>query len=103
MIVAYSPAAQDDRLQIFIEGALRFDISSARTYQTQFDEALRSTLGVLPNAGRIRLEFGAGIRSFPIVPYVAFYRVSGRRIEIIRILHSHRDLKGDLLSLLIAG
>ncbi|HEY5341612.1 MAG TPA: type II toxin-antitoxin system RelE/ParE family toxin [Candidatus Aquilonibacter sp.] len=103
MIVAYSPAAQNDRLQIFIEGALRFDMSSARTYQMKFDEALRSTLGVFPNAGRIRPEFGVGIRSFPILPYVAFYRVQRRRIEIIRILHAHRDIHGDLLSLLIAG
>jgi toxin ParE1/3/4 len=42
--------------------------------------------------GRAREEIAAGIRSFPLGQYVIFYvRVDGG-IDIVRVLHSRRDL-----------
>ena len=61
------------------------------------------TIGTFPESGRLRLEFGEGVRSFPILPYLVFYRVEPHRIAVLRILHGHRDLQPPLISLLIAG
>ena len=54
-----------------------------------------------PHVGRARPEFG-GLRSYPIVPNVVFYRIEPDRIVIVRILHGRRDLKTPLISLLVA-
>ena len=53
---------------------------------------LTTTLSTLPLAGRARDEFGVGLRSFPVESYVAFYRVQNGVVEIIRIIHTARDL-----------
>ncbi|MBI5470062.1 type II toxin-antitoxin system RelE/ParE family toxin [Candidatus Kaiserbacteria bacterium] len=42
---------------------------------------------------RERAEFLPGIRLRLVLPYVIFYRVSGKEVEIVRILHGRRDLK----------
>jgi plasmid stabilization system protein ParE len=40
-------------------------------------------------------------RSFPVLPYVIFYRTAGKRI-VQRVLHGHRDIHPPLVSLLLA-
>lgn len=102
MICSYAEAAKHDRLQIWLDSAERFGELWADAYIDRLDGTLTSALGAFPNAGRARPEFGPDIRSFPVVPLVAFYRVRNRRIEIVRVLHTHRDLSAPLLSLLVA-
>ena len=53
---------------------------------------LTTTLSTLPFAGRSRDEFEAGLRSFPVENYIAFYRVRKDTVEIVRIIHGARDL-----------
>jgi len=53
---------------------------------------LTNTLSTAPLAGRTRDEFGAGLRSFPVENYIAFYRTTKSAVEIIRIIHGARDL-----------
>jgi toxin ParE1/3/4 len=53
--------------------------------------------------GRLRPELGQDIRSFPVLPYVIFYRLEGPIILIERILHGHRDISGPITSLLLVG
>ena len=53
---------------------------------------LTTTLSTLPFAGRSRDEFEAGLRSFPVENYIAFYRVRKDAVEIVRIIHGARDL-----------
>ena len=53
---------------------------------------LTTTLSTLPLAGRTREEFEAGLRSFPVESYIAFYRVRNNTVEIVRIIHGARDL-----------
>jgi toxin ParE1/3/4 len=60
------------------------------------------TVAQRPRAGGLRLELGDQIYSFPVIPYVVFYEVDGRRIRILRILHGHRDIREPLMSLLAA-
>ncbi len=66
-------------------------------------ETLARTIGTFPESGRLRPEFGEGVRSFPILPYLVFCRVEPHRIAVLRVLHGHRDLQPPLISLLIAG
>jgi toxin ParE1/3/4 len=56
-----------------------------------------------PGSGRKRPEFGDGIRSYPIVPYVAFYQASRNRVTILRIIHGRRDIKRPLMSLIVTA
>ena len=45
-----------------------------------------------PNLGRPRGELAENMRSFPIGRYVIFYVVMPSCIQVIRVLHSARDL-----------
>lgn len=51
-----------------------------------------------PAAGRIRIEFDASLRAFPVDQYLVFYRVAPGVLDIVRILHASRDITPDLLS-----
>ena len=45
-----------------------------------------------PETGRSRDEWAAGVRSFPVRPYVVVYRPAQDTIQVLRILHGHRDI-----------
>jgi toxin ParE1/3/4 len=39
----------------------------------------------------------AGLRKMTAVPYVIFYRVAGDELQLVRVLHSSRDLDDEEL------
>jgi toxin ParE1/3/4 len=45
-----------------------------------------------PGLGRRRDELRPSLRSFPWGKYVIFYRLSKEGIEVVRVLHGHRDI-----------
>ncbi|RYE93167.1 MAG: type II toxin-antitoxin system RelE/ParE family toxin [Oxalobacteraceae bacterium] len=49
-------------------------------------------LAIQPLMGRGRGELALGLRSFPVARYVLFYRPVLAGIEIVRVLHSSRDI-----------
>jgi len=51
-----------------------------------------NTLARRPNMGRIRDELAEGLRSFPVDRYIIFYCSIPKGIEIVRVLHSARDI-----------
>lgn len=51
-----------------------------------------ANLADYPRLGRERSEIRAGLRSLANPPHVIFYRVAAEQIEILRVLHGHRDL-----------
>lgn len=63
----------------------------AKAFVKTIDKKLRTIAG-RPNIGRARDELEEGIRSFPIGKYIVFYRPLPDGIEVIRVLHSARDL-----------
>lgn len=75
----------------------------ADEHVARMDATIRRAIVLFPNAGRPRPEFGAGVRSYPILPYVFFYRVTRGRVAVLRILHGKRDIRQPLMSLLLAG
>lgn len=50
-------------------------------------------LATQPEMGRARPELAPGLRSFPVKRYVVFYRPLHDGIEVLRVLHSARDVK----------
>ena len=49
-----------------------------------------------PETGQAREELAAGLRSFPVAPYVVFFRPSADTIEVLRVLHGRRDLRRNM-------
>lgn len=46
-----------------------------------------------PNLGESCEHLLPGLRCFVVRPYVAFYRVEGENIRVLRFLHGRRDYK----------
>ncbi|HWU50149.1 MAG TPA: type II toxin-antitoxin system RelE/ParE family toxin [Asticcacaulis sp.] len=55
-----------------------------------FDKA--TALSGRPAMGRARPELGTEIRSLPVHAYMLFYRPLNDGIELVRVLHSSRDI-----------
>lgn len=51
-----------------------------------------------PELGPERPNLGQGIRILPVDSITIFYRVAAGHVEIVRILHSARDINPDLLA-----
>ena len=51
-----------------------------------------SLLAQQPDLGRVRDELLLDLRSFPFERYVIFYRAISMGIEVVRVLHSARDI-----------
>jgi toxin ParE1/3/4 len=47
-----------------------------------------------PDAGRLRPDIRDGLRSYVCRQHVVFYRVSESAVEILRVLHHSRDVRG---------
>jgi toxin ParE1/3/4 len=57
-----------------------------------------TNLTYFPDIGTKRGRLLPGLYSWPMPPYVAFYRVSDKHIEIVRIIHGHRRITRKLIS-----
>jgi toxin ParE1/3/4 len=55
-------------------------------------EAKLALLATQPQMGRQRDELMAGMRSFPHARYIVFFIAQADGIEIVRVLHSARDI-----------
>ncbi len=49
-------------------------------------------LSQFPNMGKQRDDLLAGLRSFPVQPYIVFYTKIAEGIEVVRVLHQARDI-----------
>ena len=47
-----------------------------------------------PLMGRARSELAPDVRSYSVKRYIAFYRPHSDGIELVRVLHSGRDITG---------
>lgn len=103
MKAAFSPAAHRDLDKIWDYTLFEFGVGRADDLVARILKTLDTTVATFPDSGRARPEFGDGVRTFPILPYVLFYRVEARRVVVLRVLHGHRDLQPPLMSLMIAG
>lgn len=72
-------------------------ISAADGQMDRLHNAIQ-TLADYPEVGRLRIEFGASLRAFPVDQYLIFYRLAPGVLDVVRILHAARDVTPDLLS-----
>jgi toxin ParE1/3/4 len=68
------------------------DSARADRYATLFNDKI-AALAQFPEMGRSRPEFGEDVRSTLVKPYVLFYRYRDESVQILRIVHSKRDLR----------
>lgn len=82
------------------------DLEDIWVYLTQQDELLADKqiaqildrfpmLSQFPNMGKQRDDLMAGLRSFPVKPYIIFYNKITDGIEVVRVLHQARDIESQ--------
>ena len=84
------PLAQDDIDDIWNYIASD-NIRAADNWLNKLD-AQFTLLALQPLMGRARDELAAKIRSFPFGRYVIFYLPLANGIDVVRVLHSARDV-----------
>ncbi|HPO12622.1 MAG TPA: type II toxin-antitoxin system RelE/ParE family toxin [Candidatus Hydrogenedentes bacterium] len=89
-----SPAAQKDMDDLWLFIA-RDNISAADHFISKVMDKF-SKIAAHPNLGRVCEEVGKDFQRFPVDAYVIFYRIKPKFIEIVRILHSARDIESIL-------
>jgi toxin ParE1/3/4 len=93
--VTTTPQADDDldAIAAYIAGdSVRRALRVIDRIETQYRK-----LRIFPRRGRLRPEFGPGIRSLPVSPYIVFYRVTDAGDVLIgRIIDGRRDLQTPL-------
>ncbi len=65
--------------------------ASADRFLAKLETSLR-LLATQPEMGRHREELMTHMRSFPYGRYVVFYMARAEGVEIVRVLHSARDI-----------
>jgi toxin ParE1/3/4 len=89
--VITSPEARADLLEIWLYIATENPDAADRVLSTINDKA--QALLANPEMGRRREELAYSLRSTPSGSYLIFYRISDSNIEIVRVLHSARDIE----------
>jgi toxin ParE1/3/4 len=88
----WSASAEEDLFSIWRYGAREWSTIRADEHVRALSHACERLLRA-PELGRPREELITGLRSITEDPHVVFYRVSGRTIEIVRVLHQHEDVE----------
>lgn len=86
----FLPLARDDLNEIW-EYIAQDNLNAAENLVERIEE-LCQLLAQHPHLGRRREELAAGLRSFPAGSYIIFYQLITDGIEIVRVLHSSRDI-----------
>ena len=88
--VVRRPLAAADILEIW-DYIAEDSLDEADLWVDRLDEKL-GLLATQPLMGRARNELAAGLRSFPFGRYVIFYVPLADGIDVVRVLHSSRDV-----------
>jgi toxin ParE1/3/4 len=73
------------------------NMAAADRWVDELDTAF-GRLATQPLMGRARHELAPDLRSLPFRRYVIFYLPLPDGIDVVRVLHSARDVDGDLLA-----
>lgn len=83
----------DEDLDAIWQYIARDNRQAADKFEQKLHDAM-TLLGRMPRAGRIREDLSGGIyRSFPVDSYLIIHRLKGRKVIVVRVLHSARDLR----------
>jgi toxin ParE1/3/4 len=90
-----SPEADNDLEEIYDYSDTTFGSDQAISYLEGL-ETLFENLSKHPHIGRLRPEIRKGLRSIAHSSHTVYYRTVNKRIRIVRVLHSSRDLPNYL-------
>ena len=82
--------AEEDLIQIYIDGATSFGLEQARQYHQKLFQVFQF-LAENPLAAPIRPELTAEIRVHPVASHIVLYTARQQGILILRIRHAHED------------
>lgn len=88
--VRYTAAAEHDLLSIHAHIALHSPAAATRLLR-RVDDSCRM-LAQQPGLGARRDYIREGMRLWTVGVYLVLYRTYGEGIEIVRVVHGHRDL-----------
>jgi toxin ParE1/3/4 len=84
------PQASEDIAEIW-DRIADDDLVAADRWLDRLDRQLR-LLATQPLMGRARDDLAEGVRSFPMGRYVVYYMPVDEGIDVVRVLHSARDI-----------
>jgi toxin ParE1/3/4 len=90
LAIRRSRKARVDLTDIFLYVAERDEIAAKRVLK-EIERVCR-LIASRPKMGRERPDLKPNIRSFVVMSWIIFYRVDDDFVEIVRVLHSARDL-----------
>lgn len=90
----WHPLAEADATEIW--NWIAAESPNAATDMLERFEDVATMLAQYPEAGVERSDLADGLRSFSVAGYVLFYRPGRSGIEIVRIIHSRRDITPNL-------
>jgi len=85
-----SPEAEQDLIDIWLYIAEDQPVNADRFLEHLEDHARK--LAEFTGMGIERSELAPNLKSFPVDRYVLFYRPTENGIELVRVLHSSRDV-----------
>ena len=87
---ALSAVAEEDLIQIYINGATSFGLEQAHRYHQKLFRIFRF-LAENPLAAPVRPELKAEIRVHPVASHIVLYMVRKRDILVLRVRHANED------------
>ena len=85
-----APLADLDLEEIWLYVAQDSGVNAADRLIDEITERF-GLLATHPDAGRLRDDIAAGVRSFPVKNHIIYYRASAHGILVSRVLHGKRD------------
>lgn len=86
-----SRKAEQDVIEVFLQGAERFGLLQAEAYH----DLLTNTFSFLadnPQAARLREEIEPPVRIHPVQAHLVIYRVDDDgQVFVVRVRHAHED------------
>ena len=87
------PRAEED-LEAIGDYIAEDNPARALTFIQEFRETF-SQLAAMPKSAPSRPRLGPNIRMRPVGNYIIYYRPTDEGIEVVRVLHSARDINSD--------
>lgn len=94
-LISLRPKAEEDLESIYRYSLENFGSSRANQYLNDIDEVFRR-LSEMPTLAKDYDHIRTGLKAFPIVSHIIFFKTSATHITISRILHKSMDFQKHL-------